>query len=282
MNICLKNFAGGERMKNKALTGIFFILSCFVAMFVLMEFHSNYLLVGGVALVLLISSFFFLNALFVDKAKEWGALKDMDEKGSKESSGSDQAEFEKKILTYMEKVNKSQMQMLQKLKSLEDEISSLSEKQLVQTKMIVKYNKENARQVALSEKKVVEQAVNELREIMMSGVLVSSSSVNEVKVPLVDELSKEEKMVIPEQVVELPNAEEMVIPEQVVELPKVEEMVMPEEIPELPAMEDFDLPILDDIIIPEEQPVVAEPVASDPNKMMTPDDIAKLLASMGM
>ncbi len=315
-------------MKNKALTGIFFILSCFAAMFVLMEFHGNYLLVGGVALVLLISSFFFLNALFADKSKEWSALKDMDEKGhAKESSGSNEAEFQKKIVTYMETMNQNQSQILQELKnqkqllkveikSLEDEISSLAEKQLIQTKMIVKYNKENAKQVALSEKQVVEQAVNELREVMMSGVLVASAKeVNplgdEMTMPTV-ELPKEEKLVIPEEMIELPKAEEMVIPEEMIELPKAEEMVMPEEmielpkaeemvmpeeiielpkeeelvipeeVPELSAMEDFDLPILDDIIIPEEKPVAAAPVASDPNKMMTPDDIAKLLASMGM
>ena len=316
-------------MKNKAVTGIFFILSCFVAMFVLMEFHSNYLLVGGAALVLLISSFFFLNALFADKAKEWSTLKDMDEKGSTKFFGSNQDEFEKKILTYMEKANKSQTQMLQELKSqkellkvemksLEDEISSLAEKQLIQTKMIVKYNKENAKQVALSEKKVVEQAVNELREVMMSGVLVAPA--NEVKVPLVDEMTipeeavefakeevvmseevielpkekeivmpeevielpKEEEIVIPEEVIEFPKEEEVIMPEEVIEFPKEEEVIIPEEVPELPAMEDFDLPILDDIIIPEEKPVAPAPVDSNPNKMMTPDDIAKLLASMGI
>ncbi len=280
-------------MKNKALTGIFFILSCFAAMFVLMEFHSNYLLVGGVALLLLISSFFFLNAVFEKKSKEWGTIEEQE--NLKELSGSNQAEFEKKFLTYMEKANESQTQMLQELKSqkellkvemksLEDELSSLAEKQLIQTKMIVKYNKENAKQVALSEKKVVEQAVNELREVMMSGVLVASA--NEEKAPFVNEMTipeetvefGKEEVLMPEETIELPKVEELVMPEEIVELPKEEEIA----IPELPAMEDFDLPILDDIIIPEEKPVAPAPVDSDPNKMMTPDDIAKLLASMGI
>ena len=310
-------------MKNKALTGIFFILSCFAAMFVLMEFHSNYLLVGGVALLLLISSFLFLNAVFEKKSKEWGSI-DAQE-NPKDLSGSNEVEFQKKVLTYMEKTNKSQTQMLQELKSqkelmknLEDELSSLAEKQLVQTKMIVKYNKENAKQVALSEKKVVEQAVNELREVMMSGVLVASANeekapfVNEMTIPEetiefvkeevvvpeevielpkeeeviipeeVIELPKEEEIIIPEEVIELPKEEEIVMPEEVIELPKEEEIIMPEEVPELPAIDDFDLPILDDIMIPEEKPVAPAPVDSDPNKMMTPDDIAKLLASMGI
>ena len=362
-------------MKKKALTGIIFILSCFMAMFVLMEFHGNYLLVGITALVLLISSFFFLNALFAEKSKEWSSLKDIDEEvHKKESSGSNEADFKRNVVKYMEAMNKNQAQMLQELKSqkqllkeeiksLENEISSLAEKQTIQTKMVVKYNKENARQVALNEKKVVGQAVNELKEVMKNGMVVAPSvvSTEEVKVPVVEEmimpeevvelpkveemimpeevvelpkveemimpeeiveLPKVEEMVIPEEVVELPKVEEMIIPEEVVELPKVEEMIIPEEIVELPKvedivipeevvelpkvedivipeemielpkeedivsediplMEDFDLPILDDIIIPEEKPV-APAVDSDPNKMMTPDDIAKLLASMGM
>ena len=55
--------------------------------------------------------------------------------------------------------------------------------------------------------------------------------------------------------------------------------------PKLKVNWDIDLLItnrLYDIIIPEEEPAAAAPVASDPNKMMTPDDIAKLLASMGI
>ena len=347
-------------MKKKALTGIIFILSCFMSMFVLMEFHGNYLLVGITALVLLISSFFFLNALFAEKSKEWSSLKEMEEEvHKKESSGSNEAEFKRKVVKYMETMNKNQAQMIQELKSqkelleeeiksLGNEISALAEKQVIQTKMVVKYNKENAKQVALNEKKVIGQAVNELKEVMKSGMVVTSSvaSVDEVNVPVVEEmvipeevvelpkveeivipeqvveLPKVEEIVIPEQVVELPNAEEIVIPEQVVELPKVEEMVVPEEVElpkveemvvseeavefpsveemvipeeivrlpeleeigiseEIPLMEDFDLPVLDDIVVPEEKPV-ASAVDSDPNKMMTPDDIAKLLASMGM
>ena len=317
-------------MKKKALTGIIFILSCFMSMFVLMEFHGNYLLVGITALVLLISSFFFLNALFAEKSKEWSSLKEMEEEvHKKESSGSNEAEFKRKVVKYMETMNKNQAQMIQELKSqkelleeeiksLGNEISALAEKQVIQTKMVVKYNKENAKQVALNEKKVIGQAVNELKEVMKSGMVVTSSvaSVDEVNVPVVEEmvipeevveLPKVEEIVIPEQVVELPKVEEMVVPEEVelpkveemvvseeaVEFPSVEEMVIPEEIvrlpelegigisEEIPLMEDFDLPVLDDIVVPEEKPV-ASAVDSDPNKMMTPDDIAKLLASMGM
>ena len=81
-------------MKKKAVTGIFFILSCFAAMFVLLEFHDNYLFVGIAAFVLLVSSFCFLNAVFAEKSKEWGALEEQED--AKGSSGRTGEEFKKK------------------------------------------------------------------------------------------------------------------------------------------------------------------------------------------
>ena len=319
----------------KALTGIGFVLSCFVGMFVLLEFHENYLFVGIAALLLLVSSFFFLNALFAEKSKEWGALKDIEEEGNKRgSSGSNKNEFQVKMMNYMEVMNNNQVQMLQELKSqkqllknLEDEISSLGEQQKVQTKMVVKYNKENAKQVALNEKKVIGQAVNELKEVMSTISLVAPSvavtkeetipvmpqpviTEEVVEVPPMEEIEIPEEIVevppmkeieIPEEIVEVPPMEEIEIPQEIIEVPAMEEMSIPEELMnsleesalssvdsseqldelvDLPSMEDFDLPVLDDIVAQEEP--VAPVVDSDPNKMMTPDDIAKLLASMGI
>ena len=304
----------------KALTGIGFVLSCFVGMFVLLEFHENYLFVGIAALLLLVSSFFFFNALFAEKSKEWGALKDIEEEGNKRgSSGSNKNEFQVKMMNYMEVMNNNQVQMLQELKSqkqllknLEDEISSLGEQQKVQTKMVVKYNKENAKQVALNEKKVIGQAVNELKEVMSTISLVAPSVAvtKEETIPVmpqpviteeVVEVPPMEEIEIPEEIVEVPPMEEIEIPQEIIEVPAMEEMSIPEELMnsleesalssvdsseqldelvDLPSMEDFDLPVLDDIVAQEEP--VAPVVDSDPNKMMTPDDIAKLLASMGI
>ena len=320
-------------MKKKAVTGIFFILSCFAAMFVLLEFHDNYLFVGIAAFVLLVSSFCFLNAVFAEKSKEWGALEEQED--AKGSSGRTGEEFKKNIINYMEAMNRNQTQMLQELKSqkqtitaqlknLENEISSLADKQMFQTKTVVKYNKENARQLALNEKKVVEQAVKELKEIMVTTPFVAVAQeaetpvLEEVVVPeIVPEVPMPEEVVVPEIVPEVPMSEEVVVPEIVPEVsvpekvvvpeivpevPMPEEVVVPEllsemsvaqetmtelsniedmEIPELPSMEELDLPVLDDIVVAEE-PVASPVMDSDPNKMMTPDDIAKLLASMGM
>ena len=319
-------------MKKKAVTGIFFILSCFAAMFVLLEFHDNYLFVGIAAMLLLVSSFCFLNALFAEKSKEWGALEEED---AKESSGRTEGDFKKNIINYMEAMNQNQTQMLQELKSqkqamtaqmksLEKEIVSLSEKQMFQTKTVVKYNKENARQLALNEKKVVEQAVKELKEIMVENAsrmvatpFVAVAQETEIPVPeevvipgIVPEVPMLEEVVVPEIQPEMPMPEEIVVPEVQPEMPILEEVVIPEivpevpmseevvipvaqeamtelssiedmEIPELPSMEELDLPVLDDIVV-EEEPAAPPVMDSDPNKMMTPDDIAKLLASMGM
>lgn len=347
-------------MKKKAVTGIFFILSCFAAMFVLLEFHDNYLFVGIAALLLLVSSFCFLNAVFAEKSKEWGALEEQE--NGKGACGSNEEQFKKNVINYMETMNRNQAEILQELKSqkevmtvqiksLENEISSLSEKEMFQTKTVVKYNKENARQLALNEKKVVEQAVKELKEAMgeVAGRTVVASlaaATEEAKVPVVEDivipevatempvtenivvpeipvelpvtvdveipqvvtdLPKVEDIVVPEIPVELPVTVDVEMPEVVTDLPKIEDIVVPEiptelpmmedleileaeielpkvkemEIPELPPMEDLDLPVLDDIVV-EEEPLAPLAVDSDPNKIMTPDDIAKLLASMGM
>lgn len=298
-------------------------------MFVLLEFHDNYFFVGIAAGLLLVSSFVFLNALFTEKSKEWSALYEQEE-NKNGVSGRHEEEFKVKIINGMETMNRNQTQILGELKSqkqmlqeeikqLKSEISSLSEQQTVQTKTVVKYNKENAKQIALSEKKVLQQAVNDLKEVIVeySGRMVMAPVTNVMEnsnVSFVEEVSKElpnvEEMVIPEMPVELPTCEEIVIPEMPVELPTGEEIVIPETmvelsmdeeiivpettvelpmdeemlIPELPSMEELgleqeelDLPVLEDIVVPK-----PEPVDSDPNKMMTPDDIAKLLASMGM
>ena len=163
-----------DKVKKKAITGIFFILSCFAAMFVLLEFHDNYFFVGIAAGLLLVSSFVFLNALFTEKSKEWSALYEQEE-NKNGVSGRHEEEFKVKIINGMETMNRNQAQILGELKSqkqmlqeeikqLKSEISSLSEQQTVQTKTVVKYNKENAKQIALSEKKVLQQAVNDLKE----------------------------------------------------------------------------------------------------------------------
>ena len=91
-----------------------------------------------------------------------------------------------------------------------------------------------------------------------------------------------EEMVLPEEPVEIPMpaAEEMVLPEEPMEIPMpaAEEMVLPEEPMEIPT------PIKEEPVKAPE-PIMEEPVAplpnmSDPGHMMTPEEIASLLANM--
>ena len=97
-----------------------------------------------------------------------------------------------------------------------------------------------------------------------------------------------EEPVLPEEPMEIPTPieEEMVLPEESMEIPMpvAEEIVPPEEPMEIPT------PIKEEPIPPEEPvkaplPIMEEPVAplpntSDPGHMMTPEEIASLLANM--
>jgi len=203
------------------------------------------------------------------------------------------------------------------LENLEHEIFMLSEKQIKQTKTVIKFNKENARQIAVSQKEAVTLAVQDLKGILAGGVAVTAVQeepdfaediVIAVEEPdsaedlvAVEELLPEEPVIIGEtQEVELP---EFLTPEDV-GLSEEDIMIMDteqEEEPELPPIEDI---VLDDFMLDEsqdltelletaqeEEPLVEEPIQeaapespvinSDPNAMMTPEDIAKLIASMG-
>ena len=131
-----------------------------------------------------------------------------------------------------------------------------------------------------------------------------------VEEPLIEEPVVEEPIVeeplIEEPVVEEPIIEEPLIEEPVIEEPIMEEPVMEEPIVEEPLIEE---PVAEEPIIEEplvEEPLIEEPVAeepviqveepaeeaeeeeeevlipdmSDPNKMMTPDEIAALIANL--
>ena len=50
--------------------GVIFIMACFASAYVLMEYQDEILPMGIAAVVLILSSFFFMNALFADKAQE--------------------------------------------------------------------------------------------------------------------------------------------------------------------------------------------------------------------
>lgn len=125
---------------------------------------------------------------------------------------------------------------------------------------------------------VVEEEVLEPESVVQSEVAEETPIVEEVVEPAVEEAS------IVEETVE-PVVEEAPIVEEAVE-PVVEESPIVEEAVE-PVVEET--PIVEEAVEPaaEETPVEAEPVndtpapdLSDPNRMMTPEEIAALIANM--
>ena len=358
-----------RRLMSKTGTGLFFVAACFAAIFILVEFHSNYILVGIAALLLLVSAYLFLNALFEEKSKEWRNLAEEDD--PRKSMGDEESGL--RSMKYMKEMVTELKKQTELMENIENEIYMLSEKQVTQTKAVIKYNKENARQIALSGR----DAIKELKESLTGGVVVAATKENvpedifeesvvelpeeifeEAIVELPEEIFEEPVVELPEEIfeepvvesqeevfeesvielpddvaVDLPETEDMSVGEEIgfmdVELPEdllgeIEAVEMPEDLlgeieaaempedlfaeieiaeeeeePELPPIEDivlddllFDEPIaVEEEIIPElmveeeasvaDEPAAAPALSSDPNAMMTPDDIAKLIASMG-
>ena len=131
-------------------------------------------------------------------------------------------------------------------------------------------------------------AFDEMKKLIASVEQKSSElSMDEVRTAPVYRETIQEPMTMPKLMIEEPVIpEEPVLPEEPMEIPMpvAEEIVPPEEPMEIPT------PIKEEPIPPEEPvkaplPIMEEPVAplpntSDPGHMMTPEEIASLLANM--
>ena len=140
------------------------------------------------------------------------------------------------------------------------------------------------------EEPLVEESVMEeplIEEPVVEEPLVEEPIVEE---PLVEEAVVEEPLVeepiVEEPLVEEPVMEEPLVEEPVVEEPLVEEPIVEEPIVEEPIIEE---PTAEEPVIQVEEPAeepeeeeeeVLIPDMSDPNKMMTPDEIAALIANL--
>lgn len=212
-------------------------------------------------------------------------------------------EFRLKFAKHMKEMESSQKELIELLKSqnallqaqidtLRYELHQLSEKQTNQTKTIIKYNKENARQLAINERETLEYVMTELKKAIEDNAgAVAVNAVSE-PAPVFEEVSGAELF----EVHDLPADEEFVMPD----FPATEELLAAET---SESNDDFDLSALfadlaegamEEEMPAEPAPVVEEkaeepapandPLAgfgSDPNAMMTPEDIAKLLEAMG-
>ena len=338
-----------KKIWKKTGFGILFVAACFMAMYILMAFHSKILMMLLAAILLLVSAFLFFYEIFADKTEHSKPKEEKTEITKDIISGGNDGEFRLKLSKYMKEMEGSQKELVEILKNqntliqnqldnLEQAIFTLSEKQVNQTKSVIKFNKENARQLAISERETLEYVMVELKQAIKdnAGTVRVAESVSEK--PVQEELFDEELMIAPVaeleevgdeelfEVSDLPGDDEYIIPEKPAEEPVAEELPVFEEEPvaeEFPVFEeepvveepmvepvteepefadDLDLSALFEDIAEgamaeeaatseavaeekaEEPAPAAEPMAAlsgDPNAMMTPEDIAKLLASMG-
>lgn len=133
---------------------------------------------------------------------------------------------------------------------------------------------------AQPEEPVVEEPI--IEEPVVEEPIVEEPLVEEpiVEEPLIEEPIVEEP-IIEEPIVEEPLIEEPVMEEPLVEEPVVEETLIEEPIIEEPASEEPVIQVEEPAEEPEEEEEeVLIPDMSDPNKMMTPDEIAALIANL--
>ena len=142
----------------------------------------------------------------------------------------------------------------------------------------------------MEEEPVVEEPVME--EPIVEEPLIEEPVVEEpiIEEPLMEEPIIEEPL-IEEPVIEEPIVEESIIEEPLMEEPTIEEPLVEEPTIEEPLVEEplIEEPVAEEPVIQVEEPAeeaeeeeeeVLIPDMSDPNKMMTPDEIAALIANL--
>ncbi len=155
----------------KVIAGMLFAAACFAAIFVLLEFHDIYWVVGIACALLMISAFWFLDCMFSDKEDIFDELtraqEELDRVREEDRKKADD-EFKKKIEEEVSGLGKTSRAMFAAIKkSVDIQESNLSMMQIKIDKVIIdqnagvktmiKFNKENARQIALSEKATLEE-----------------------------------------------------------------------------------------------------------------------------
>lgn len=295
-----------KKIWKKTGFGILFVAACFMAMYILMAFHSKILMMLLAAILLLVSAFLFFYEIFADKTEHSKPKEEKTEITKDIISGGNDGEFRLKLSKYMKEMEGSQKELVEILKNqntliqsqldnLEQAIFTLSEKQVNQTKSVIKFNKENARQLAISERETLEYVMVELKQAIKdnAGTVRIAESVSEKSVQ--EELFDEELMIAPVaeleevgdeelfEVSDLPGDDEYIIPEKPAEEPVAEEIPVFEEAPvaeEIPVFEEE--PVAEELPVADNEPApAADPLAGlggDPNAMMSAEDIAKLFA----
>jgi hypothetical protein len=304
----------------KVLSGMLFAAACFVAIFVLLEFHKVYWVVAIACVFLMAAAFWFLDNMFEGKddifdelAKAQEEQEKASEKAKAEAKEEDKRkadeEFRRKIEEQVASLDKTSRAMFAAMKrtadAQEDHMTKMQFKidkviieQNAGVKTMIKFNKENARQMALSEKATLEEIATRIpvagRNVVMApevpDVYVSEEETTDTPVDLaseIDAMAAEEAapeivipedivatepvvaeevvsdIVIPEDIVSEEPAADVFIDEPVIEEAKVEDVVTEDVIPDIVIPEDIvaEEPAADIAI--EEQPVVEEAAAEE-------------------
>lgn len=285
----------GTAWIKKTVAGLVFAAACFIAAFVLVEFHEIYPAVIGAGVVLLGAAYFLLSELFREKADVWSTLKE-DEEDAKEKR---EAEFQKKIEAQVESLDRTGKAVFaaikknaeaqeEQVKELEKKLNLLMEEQSSGIKTIVKFNKENARQVAITERESMEHVLSEITKEKQSEREQYSELIEKVADALRNmelqqkqttepksEPEEEIKPVQPEPEPEIEDVPEVIEPEheEIPELTEAEPSV--EAVASAEAAEQEELSAkknLDDLITE---------LGDDPNAALSAEDIAKLFAASG-
>ncbi len=295
-----KSNKAGDGAK-KILSGVIFMAACFFAVYVLMAFNDLVWLVAIAFVALMAAAYFFLGQIFsnteeqiddlVQAQEALEAVKEEDRKAA-------DAAFKRQVEEQMKSMDRTTRAMFMTMKksaeaqaiqlaNMEKRIDRSIDEQSAGIKTIIKYNKENARQMAKSEKDALEKMAASISdEIKIQGRNQVQPAVQYVQMPMAQPVYQQPVMqepVVPEPMVQETVVTESLMPEEITEetgLPEIEipDLEIPEaEIPEveIPEIEIPDLEIPEEMVT-EAKDEVAEPV--EEGGLLSEDEIAAMLA----
>lgn len=259
------------KTEKKVSTGLVFIASLFFTVVVLL-YSGKIILVTIAGVLMMGAAYLFLNAIFEEKTEEWDKLTEeelaLDVEALLEPESEEkisEKEMYQNIMQQMEAMDRTNKAIFSVLKRSEEKADSqirrlerALERVVTQHasdhKELVKYNKENARQMAISERETLEHVLQELKKAIEE---------RPVAIQTMPEVSAEES-----------EYEESGYEEPAYEEPVYEEPVYDEPVPEIESEPEVAPTEID-------LSTTAGVDLTDPNATLTPEDIAKLFAAAG-
>ncbi len=301
-----------KKSGQRKISFVLFVVAVFFAGVVLAEFHSSLWMVLAAGVVLTAASCFFIWARETKEQEQTASGKTSEillaDRMAEWARSNEKAEKSVGIA-----VKKQQEAMNEGMSALKEKLAEVIRTQENTIKTLILYNKENAKQIALSEREELGRLCRELQKTMQTGFdgmtsrladtsgsaedmqrtgkeLLNSLEENFQKLteavetadraPAVPVYAAAEEPMPDIVIEEEPVSAEKALSEIVVEEEPEPEMVMEEApVPEM-AMEEEPEPVAMEPT-PEPAPAVPEVDLSDPNKAMSPDDIAALFAALG-